>query len=292
VAIIHSHFIIILAVVLSLVFPISASALTPAADLTGEWSGLFQVKIIDKQYGGDCDISGKINANVIQNGNQLDVQYKTVINYSDDCGWSDDNKRIFGTIDGSRISLNDPLYGEFSGWFASSGIKLEAKTHIANLPGIPGPLITPGYDITFKTQLSPTNFTPPQFTKSDQDNDGIFDANDKCPTKAETKNGYQDEDGCPDVLPQKEDDKVKDSTDVFDDQTTDKLKSLAKTLQNKKPLFDPNAKDAFDQDYITNPPKYPHLPILGKLTTSSDVIVISIDGERDDDDGRRKCHWC
>jgi OOP family OmpA-OmpF porin len=34
----------------------------------------------------------------------------------------------------------------------------------------------------------------------DGDGDGIADADDKCPTEPETKNQYQDEDGCPDQL--------------------------------------------------------------------------------------------
>ena len=35
----------------------------------------------------------------------------------------------------------------------------------------------------------------------DTDGDGIADPDDKCPTVAETRNGYQDEDGCPDEIP-------------------------------------------------------------------------------------------
>jgi len=35
----------------------------------------------------------------------------------------------------------------------------------------------------------------------DNDNDGVPDHNDKCPNKPETKNGYMDEDGCPDDNP-------------------------------------------------------------------------------------------
>ncbi|MBL9101652.1 MAG: OmpA family protein [Myxococcales bacterium] len=35
----------------------------------------------------------------------------------------------------------------------------------------------------------------------DTDGDGILDPDDKCPTEPETKNGYQDEDGCPDTIP-------------------------------------------------------------------------------------------
>jgi outer membrane protein OmpA-like peptidoglycan-associated protein len=36
----------------------------------------------------------------------------------------------------------------------------------------------------------------------DPDKDGILNPHDKCPNEPETKNGYQDEDGCPDELPE------------------------------------------------------------------------------------------
>lgn len=35
---------------------------------------------------------------------------------------------------------------------------------------------------------------------TDYDGDGIDDAADRCPTRPETVNGFQDEDGCPDVV--------------------------------------------------------------------------------------------
>lgn len=35
----------------------------------------------------------------------------------------------------------------------------------------------------------------------DPDKDGILDPDDKCPTEPETKNGFEDEDGCPDEVP-------------------------------------------------------------------------------------------
>ncbi|RLM53502.1 hypothetical protein DVK02_13550 [Halobellus sp. Atlit-31R] len=35
---------------------------------------------------------------------------------------------------------------------------------------------------------------------ADYDSDGISDSADKCPTRPETKNGFQDADGCPDVV--------------------------------------------------------------------------------------------
>ena len=37
----------------------------------------------------------------------------------------------------------------------------------------------------------------------DRDNDGILDEVDKCPDEPETKNGYEDADGCPDEIPEK-----------------------------------------------------------------------------------------
>ncbi|MCH8085665.1 MAG: tetratricopeptide repeat protein, partial [Thaumarchaeota archaeon] len=162
-------FLILLLSIIGLFLPPSF-ALTPAADLTGEWSGFFQFNIHDNNNNSDCSVTGKINAEIIQNDNQLDVRYKLVAN-SNDC-WLDDYNRIFGTIDGSRISLNDPFFGEMSGWFASSGIKLESNTHRDYPPGVNGPYFVPGYDLTFKTQLSRTDFTLPTFeTKLDQKND-------------------------------------------------------------------------------------------------------------------------
>jgi len=35
----------------------------------------------------------------------------------------------------------------------------------------------------------------------DSDNDGIFDDYDECPTQSETMNNYLDSDGCPDTTP-------------------------------------------------------------------------------------------
>jgi hypothetical protein len=35
---------------------------------------------------------------------------------------------------------------------------------------------------------------------TDYDGDGIDDGRDRCPTRRETANGFQDDDGCPDVV--------------------------------------------------------------------------------------------
>jgi hypothetical protein len=37
-------------------------------------------------------------------------------------------------------------------------------------------------------------------TPDDYDGDGASDATDRCPTRPETENGFQDGDGCPDVV--------------------------------------------------------------------------------------------
>ena len=51
--------------------------------------------------------------------------------------------------------------------------------------------------------------------KTDSDGDGINDAQDKCPTKAETVNGFQDEDGCPDDKPAAEAPVIKKGTKII-----------------------------------------------------------------------------
>ena len=50
---------------------------------------------------------------------------------------------------------------------------------------------------------------------SDQDGDGIADASDACPTKAEDKDGFEDKDGCPD--PDNDKDSVADENDKCPD---------------------------------------------------------------------------
>ncbi len=42
---------------------------------------------------------------------------------------------------------------------------------------------------------------PPVDPNADTDGDGVVDSKDRCPRQPETKNGYQDDDGCPDEVP-------------------------------------------------------------------------------------------
>jgi len=46
---------------------------------------------------------------------------------------------------------------------------------------------------------NPDGTTPPKAASADADGDGIPDEADKCPDQPETKNGYEDEDGCPEL---------------------------------------------------------------------------------------------
>jgi type VI secretion system secreted protein Hcp len=47
----------------------------------------------------------------------------------------------------------------------------------------------------------PTTAQPAARTPADSDGDGVTDDKDKCPAEAETKNSYQDDDGCADRVP-------------------------------------------------------------------------------------------
>lgn len=54
---------------------------------------------------------------------------------------------------------------------------------------------------TEEEQVDLTNQTVPERQASnDYDGDEINDSNDRCPTRPETENGFQDSDGCPDAV--------------------------------------------------------------------------------------------
>jgi hypothetical protein len=49
------------------------------------------------------------------------------------------------------------------------------------------------------------------FSETDIDNDGIPDSTDLCMSEPETINGFEDTDGCPDVIPENESSKESES---------------------------------------------------------------------------------
>ena len=64
--------------------------------------------------------------------------------------------------------------------------------------------------------------TPDGCPVKDKDGDGIYDNVDKCPDQPETVNGYQDQDGCPDVVPDTDGDGIDDLHDKCPGEPEDK----------------------------------------------------------------------
>ena len=89
----------------------------------------------------------------------------------------------------------------------------------------------------------------------DTDGDGILDPDDKCPKEPETKNGFQDEDGCPDEIPEE----VKKFTGVIKGIEFDKNKATIRPTSFK--LLDAAVKVLTD---------YPDLRVLITGHTDSD----------------------
>jgi OOP family OmpA-OmpF porin len=79
----------------------------------------------------------------------------------------------------------------------------------------------------------------------DKDKDGIFDDKDKCPDEPETKNGYLDQDGCPDTIP----DAVKKFTGVIEGIYFDVGKATIRA--NSKPVLGNAAKVLKDYPSIS-----------------------------------------
>ena len=80
--------------------------------------------------------------------------------------------------------------------------------------GFGAPQVRGVFSMTFvagQRALAPIHPPPPPKIDGDADGDGIRDSVDKCPTEAEDKDGFQDEDGCPD--PDNDHDGIPDAQD-------------------------------------------------------------------------------
>lgn len=55
------------------------------------------------------------------------------------------------------------------------------------------------YSLSPEERCDPSAEPPPAPTDGDQDGDGVVDARDACPEQAEDRDGFGDEDGCPDM---------------------------------------------------------------------------------------------
>jgi outer membrane protein OmpA-like peptidoglycan-associated protein len=96
-------------------------------------------------------------------------------------------------------------------------LPLEARAYIKINPTdeweiVAGPGIgaIPGYGIPTVRIFAGVRFTP---TSHDMDHDGVTDREDQCPNQAENRNGYQDEDGCPEEEPDDDHDGVPNADD-------------------------------------------------------------------------------
>ncbi|MBK9033725.1 MAG: OmpA family protein [Myxococcales bacterium] len=83
---------------------------------------------------------------------------------------------------------------------AGTEVQPRSRRGATSAPGTSAPVTTaPGIADSLGSQPEPAAMPPPP--PADSDGDDIADANDTCPDEMETKNGYQDEDGCPDSVP-------------------------------------------------------------------------------------------
>jgi len=132
------------------------------------------------------------------------------------------------TFGGGAVLFDHELQGEDSDFAVNygGGLKFFAFKNLAIRPDIRGLTTFGGTHTALLGTLNLTYYAAfgPQATKDkDRDHDGLMDSVDQCPDEPETQNGYQDEDGCPDVLPAQD----RDGDGIVDDQ--DKCPDEAET---------------------------------------------------------------
>jgi OOP family OmpA-OmpF porin len=114
-------------------------------------------------------------------------------------------------LSSARKTLNSGVIGE---GYVGAGIRINtdkgfsfrADARFVVIPGENPPLLgyegefNIGIDIHFgEKHAKPVEDTPINTAPADRDEDGIPDAQDKCPDRPEDKDGFEDEDGCPDI---------------------------------------------------------------------------------------------
>jgi len=155
--------------------------------------------------------------------------------------------QIYGALGASYEVIPDHLLALSGEAFALFTLADQAPRKLGDAPGTSPPLVPAEWiaaattapflagDLGFTLggggpiPLSPEALTTPRFrvnlalryapTGHDLDGDGILDRDDKCPTVAEDRDGFQDEDGCPD--PDNDGDGILDSKDKCRDAAED-----------------------------------------------------------------------
>ena len=99
-------------------------------------------------------------------------------------------------IVGADASGTSPLEGRLGAKLnAARGLWVPVGLGVGLLDGVGAPRFRVFAGVSFTPQANP-----------DPDQDGLTGSDDRCPKKAETKNQYEDEDGCPDTLPENDPD--------------------------------------------------------------------------------------
>jgi outer membrane protein OmpA-like peptidoglycan-associated protein len=119
---------------------------------------------------------------------------------------------------GGNYTLN-ASYGEFS-----VGVSFNPRPTGAAVVAAPEDLDPDGDGIMGAHDMCPNEHggtNPDGCPTRDRDGDGIADGVDKCPDQPETINGFQDDDGCPDTIPDSDGDGIDDLADKCKDEPED-----------------------------------------------------------------------
>jgi outer membrane protein OmpA-like peptidoglycan-associated protein len=113
----------------------------------------------------------------------------------------------------------------------------------------------------------------------DNDHDGIVDAQDKCPNEAETFNGVDDEDGCPDLAKDSDNDGVADAVDrcPFEPENVDGVRD-----DDGCPEYQYPAHATLSRLLDEGPAAFaPALPVTELPSTTPARPVVELDGDKD-----------
>jgi OOP family OmpA-OmpF porin len=116
-----------------------------------------------------------------------------------------DTDGMFHVGVGAKFPINDNFGLRLDGRALAPGAIAHKIAKVGNETGYGGP----DFEVLLSAYLGlggerpapppPPPPPPPPVVDKDTDGDGILDKNDKCPNEAEDKDGFEDEDGCPDL---------------------------------------------------------------------------------------------